>query len=251
MLDYDGEKWSENAESARIFMSKYEDEIVEARLELQGLSRQTDRRRLQAKIDALEKARRSFSCVQVIFDLPGRPIIYRDGVWGFYKQPQKSAPQQSTFMATAGFIKKSLFDFSRAFASVGNELTQTFAELVDSIPTTMNEMFEEAPIPPECKPARKLTDDLGAFIRSLPAPPITKDNILVLAEKLGCVLKLGIKPECELWDWIASYGKNKQFNTQTDDSLSFKKCVGTLVTASIAFSDKNEMFIKFITCAIK
>ena len=88
------------------------------------------------------------------------------------------------------------------FVGFGNDLTQTFADLVDSIPLSMDEMLEEAPIPPaECRPARRLTDDLGAFIRSLPSSaPITKERISVLAEKLG------MRPGKELWDWISSYG---------------------------------------------
>ena len=109
-------------------------------------------------------------------------------------------------------------------------------------------MLEEAPIPPaECRPARRLTDDLGAFIRSLPSSaPITKDSISVLAEKLG------MRPGKELLDWISSYGgESRQFRTAGIAFISFRKCVNTLITASAAFSDKGEMFVKFVSCAMK
>lgn len=155
-------------------------------------------------------------------------------------------------MAAAGLIKKRWTSFSRAFASAGNEITQTFADIVDSIPTTIGEMLEEAPVPPECKPARGLTDDLGAFIRGLPeAQPLAKSDISTLSEKLGGVLRLGIRPEKDLWDWVASYGGNRQFSTSSISFISFKKCVDTLITASAAFPDKGELFVKFVTCALK
>lgn len=261
VLDFDGKTWSEKADSARIFLSKYEDEIAETRRELQGTSKQTERRKLQGKIETLEKVLRNPCCTQAIFELPGCSIMYRDGEWGFYKPPQlpptptppppQQQPQLKFNLQESAFLK-GLSSFHKKFVSVGNELTQTFAELVDSIPLSMEEMLEEAPIPAECRPARRLTDDLGAFIRGLPpSTPITKGDIFVLAEMLGCVLKLGMRPGKELWDWISSYGENRQYNTAAVAFTSFRKCVSTLATASAAFADKGEMFVKFVSCAIK
>ena len=49
VLDFDGETWSENADSARIFLSKYEDEIAETRRELQTATSQAERRKFQTQ----------------------------------------------------------------------------------------------------------------------------------------------------------------------------------------------------------
>ena len=144
--------------------------------------------------------------MQAIFELPGCSIMYRDGEWGFYK-PSKMQPPQPPQRELKSNLQESAFlkgltSFHKMFVGFGNDLTQTFADLVESIPLGMDEMLEEAPIlPAECRPARRLTDDLGAFIRSLPSSaPITKESISVLAEKLG------MRPGKELWDWISSYG---------------------------------------------
>lgn len=215
---------------------------------------QTERRKLQAKAETLEKSLRSPACVQAVFNLPGCPVIYKDGEWGFYKAPPEGSiqpPQQNTFAATAGFLKKGWSSFSRMFASAGNELTQNFADFVDSIPLSMKDMLEEAPVPADCRPAKRLTDDLGAFIRSLPPPPVTKENVFILAGKLGAVLRLGMKPGKDLWDWVASYGGNRQFSTSEVAFLPFKRCVDTLISASAAFSDKSELFVKFVSCALQ
>ena len=261
MLGFDGKRWSENADSARIFLSRYEDEIAEARRELRAASKQAEKRRLQAKIGTLEKVLQNPCCTQAVFELPGCPVMYRDGEWGFYRPPQlpsqlppqKQPPQQRAVSNIRGSsLMKGLSSFHKMFVSVGNELTQTFADLVDAIPLSVDEMLEEAPIPAECRPARRLTDDLGAFVRGLPpSTPLAKDGISVLAEKLGRVLKLGMRQGKELWDWVASYGGSRQFSTAAVAFLSFKKCVDTLIAASAAFSDKSEMFVKFVSCAIK
>ena len=44
---------------------------------------------------------------------------------------------------------KGLTSFHKMFLGFGNDLTQTFADLVDSIPLNMDEMLEEAPIHPQ------------------------------------------------------------------------------------------------------
>ena len=60
-----------------------------------------------------------------------------------------------------------------------------------------------------------------------------------------------MRPGKELWDWISSYVEGRQFSTAVIAFLSFRKCVNTLITASAAFSDKGEMFVKFVSCAMK
>ena len=109
--------------------------------------------------------------MQAIFELPGCSIMYRDGEWGFYKSPKMPQPPQPELKSNLqeSAFMKGLTSFHKMFMGFGNDLTQTFGDLVDSIPLSMDEMLEEAPIPPaECRPARRLTDDLGAFIRSTP-----------------------------------------------------------------------------------
>ena len=44
---------------------------------------------------------------------------------------------------------KGLTSFHKMFVGFGNDFTQTFADLVDSTPLSMDEMLEEAPIPPQ------------------------------------------------------------------------------------------------------
>ena len=154
-------------------------------MELQTATSQAERR----KIETLEKVLRNPCCMETIFELPGCSIMYRDGDWGFYKPPKIQPPQEQELKSNLqeSAFMKGLTSFHKMFVGFGNDLTQTFTDLVDSIPLSMDEMLEEAPIlPEECMPARRLTDDLGAFIRSLPSSAsITKDSISVLAEKLG------------------------------------------------------------------
>ena len=184
MLDFDGETWSENADSARIFLSKYKDEIAETRRELQTATSQAERR----KIETLEKVLRNPCCMQAIFELPGCSIMYRDGEWGFYKPPKMQPPQPELKKQSPG--KRVLERANELPQEVCGLWERPHADLCGPCglhpPLSMDEMLEEAPIlPAECRPARRLTDDLGAFIRSLPSSaPITKDCISVLAEKL-------------------------------------------------------------------
>ena len=150
VLDFDRETWSENADSARIFLSKYKDEIAETRRELQTATSQAERR----KIETLKKVLRNPCCMQAIFELPGCSIMYRDGEWGFYKPPkvpqppQPPQPELKSNLQESAFMK-GLTSFHKMFVGFGNDLTQTFADLVDSIPLSMDEMLEEAPIHPQ------------------------------------------------------------------------------------------------------
>lgn len=56
--------------------------------------------------------------------------------------------------------------------------------LVNSIPVGMNEMVGETQVPTECRPARRLTDNLGVFIKSLPSSALNnKGEISVHIKK--------------------------------------------------------------------
>ena len=218
---------------------------------LQTATSQAERRKLQGKIETLEKVLRNPCCMQAIFELPGCSIMYMDGEWGFYKPPkiqppQPPQPELKSNIQESAFIK-GLTSFHKMFVGFGNDLTQTFADLVDSTPLSMDEMLEEAPIHPQSAGQRGgLRTTSGPLSAALPSSaPITKDCISVFAEKLG------MRPGKELWDWISSYVEGRQFSTAVIAFLSFRKCVNTLITASAAFSDKGEMFVKFVSCAIK
>ena len=105
--------------------------------------------------------------------------------------------QHSAFAATTGLIKKK---FSQMFASAGNELKhKNSADFVDSIPLSMEEILQIRACHCRLQAIKnRHTGDFGFNIHSLSPPPITEENVSVLAEKYVSILKLGLKPRKDL-----------------------------------------------------